>query len=187
MRQPGEGAVAGSVSMRTGRRRLIAVVAGALVLLFPGAAPAPSQAASGTQVPRFMGGEGQSATGAAVAAPAAATLPTGFSDTTVFSGLTNPTNVRFASDGRVFVAEKSGVVVVFDSLADQTPTVVADLSKQVDDYWDRGLLGLALDPNFPTNPYIYLLYTADAHRAAPPRSGTTAARHHRGRPRTAAS
>ena len=154
--------MAGSVSVRTGRRRLIAVAAGALVLLFPGAAPAPSQAASGTQVPRFMAGEGQSAPGAAVAAPAAATLPSGFTDTTVFSGLTNPTNVRFASDGRVFVAEKSGLVLVFDSLADQTPTVVADLSKQVDDYWDRGLLGLALDPNFPTNPYIYLLYTADA-------------------------
>ena len=32
----------------------------------------------------------------------------------------------------------------------------------MDDYWDRGLLGLALDPNFPATPYVYLLYTADA-------------------------
>ena len=33
---------------------------------------------------------------------------------------------------------------------------------EVDNYWDRGLLGLALDPNFPTDPYVYVLYTFDA-------------------------
>jgi glucose/arabinose dehydrogenase/PKD repeat protein len=32
----------------------------------------------------------------------------------------------------------------------------------VDDYWDRGLLGLALPPNFPTDPYVYVLYAYDA-------------------------
>ena len=48
----------------------------------------------------------------------AATLPTGFQETTVISGLTNPTVVRFSSDGRVFVAEKRGVIKVFDSLTD---------------------------------------------------------------------
>ena len=45
----------------------------------------------------------------------AATLPAGFSESVVFSGLTNPTVVRFAKDGRVFVAEKRGVIKVFDS------------------------------------------------------------------------
>ena len=38
-----------------------------------------------------------------------------------------PTAVRFAPDGRVFVAEKSGLIKVFDSLTDTTPTVFADL------------------------------------------------------------
>ena len=38
----------------------------------------------------------------------ASTLPAGFQESVVFSGLTNPTAVRFAADGRVFVAEKSG-------------------------------------------------------------------------------
>jgi hypothetical protein len=38
----------------------------------------------------------------------------------------------------------------------------ADLRTQVDDYWDRGLLGLALDPGFPSNPYVYALFTYDA-------------------------
>ena len=51
---------------------------------------------------------------------------------------------------------------MFDNLADTTPTTFADLRTQVDDYWDRGLLGLALPPNFPTNPYVYVLYTYDA-------------------------
>jgi glucose/arabinose dehydrogenase len=95
-------------------------------------------------------------------ARAAATLPPGFQETIVLSGLVNPTAVRFASDGRVFVAEKSGLIKVFDGLSDATPTVFADLRTNVHNFWDRGLLGLALDPNFPTNPYVYVLYTHDA-------------------------
>jgi glucose/arabinose dehydrogenase/PKD repeat protein len=92
----------------------------------------------------------------------AATLPPGFQETTVFSGLTNPTVVRFASDGRVFVAEKRGVIKVFDDLSDTTPTIFADLNVNVYNFWDRGLLGMALDPQFPTNPYVYVLYTWDS-------------------------
>src|SRR5262245_2902549 len=90
------------------------------------------------------------------------TLPAGFQESVAIDGLTFPTNFRFASDGRIFVAEKSGLIKVFDNLSDTTPTIFADLRSQVDDYWDRGLLGLALDPNFPTAPYVYVLYTYDA-------------------------
>ena len=71
--------------------------------------------------------------------------------------------VRFAADGRVFVAEKSGVIKVFDDLNDPTATVYADLRNKVHDIWDRGLLGLALDPQFTTGrPFVYALYTHDA-------------------------
>ena len=90
------------------------------------------------------------------------TVPDGFQESVEISGLTFPTNFRFSSDGRIFVAEKSGLIKVFDSLDDTTPTTFADLRTEVDDYWDRGLLGLALDPNFPTSPYVYVLYTYDA-------------------------
>jgi glucose/arabinose dehydrogenase len=114
-----------------------------------------------------------------LAAPAtapAATYPVGFSERTVFSGLTNPSAVRFASDGRVFVAEKSGLVKVFDSLSDSQPDVFADLRTQVHNFWDRGLLGLALDPNFPDTPYVYVLYTHDAAiGGTAPRWGTAGA------------
>ena len=74
-------------------------------------------------------------------------LPSGFEESVVFSGLTQPTAVRFASDGRIFVAEKSGIIKLFDSLTDTTPTVFADLSTNVYNFWDRGLLGFAFDPN----------------------------------------
>ncbi|MGD8375397.1 MAG: DUF2341 domain-containing protein, partial [Acidobacteriota bacterium] len=96
---------------------------------------------------------------AAVARVPAATLPEGFQEEVVFTGLTAPTNVEFAPDGRIFVAEKSGLVKVFDGLSDPAPDVLADLRVQVHDFWDRGLLGLAVDPNFPASPYVYVLYT----------------------------
>jgi glucose/arabinose dehydrogenase len=93
---------------------------------------------------------------------ARAGMASGLQETIVLSGLKKPTNVRFASDGRVFVAEKSGVIKVFRSLDDTSPVVIADLTTNVMDEWDRGLLGLALDPAFPTKPYVYVLYTYDA-------------------------
>ena len=105
----------------------------------------------------------------------AATLPAGFSESVAISGLTNPTVVRFSPDGRVFVAEKRGVVKVFDSVSDATPTVFADLNVNVYNFWDRGLLGMALDPDFPTRPYVYVLYTYDhelGSTAVAPRWGT---------------
>jgi len=93
----------------------------------------------------------------------ASALPTGFQETTVFSGLTNPSAIEFASDGRVFVAEKSGRIKVFDSLTDSSPDVFGDLSTNVHNFWDRGMLGFALDPAFTTGrPYVYVLYTYDA-------------------------
>jgi len=73
-------------------------------------------------------------------------------ESTVISGLNAPTNVEFSPDGRVFVAEKRGVIKVFPTITSTTPTVVADLRTKVHNYWDRGLLGLAVDPNFPAQP-----------------------------------
>jgi glucose/arabinose dehydrogenase len=92
----------------------------------------------------------------------ASTLPTGFRDSVVLSGLVNPTVLQFAPDGRIFVGQKNGVIKVFQSLTDTNPVTFADLSSKVDDYWDRGLLGMALPPNFPTDPHVYVLYAYDA-------------------------
>ena len=103
---------------------------------------------------------------------AASTLPTGFRDSVVLSGLSNPTVLQFAADGRIFVGQKNGVIKVFQSLTDTSPVTVADLSSRVHDFWDRGLLGMALPANFPTNPYVYVLYAYDAPiGGAPPTWG----------------
>ena len=103
---------------------------------------------------------------------AASTLPTGFRDSVVLSGLSNPTVLQFAADGRIFVGQKNGVIKVFQSLTDTNPVTVADLSSRVHDFWDRGLLGMALPANFPTNPYVYVLYAYDAPiGGAPPTWG----------------
>ena len=111
-----------------------------------------------------------------VAANAATTLPSGFQEKIVFDGLTNPTAVEFSKDGRVFVAEKSGQIKVFDDLSDTTPNTFADLRTNVHNFWDRGLLDMVLDPNFPTNPYVYVLYTYDAASGGTaPRWGTVGA------------
>jgi glucose/arabinose dehydrogenase len=98
-----------------------------------------------------------------LAAPAAAEpeLPDGFRDSTVLSELPEPTTMRFAPDGRVFVAEKAGKIVVYENIDDETPEVFADLRTEVYDAGDRGLLGLVLDPNFESNHYVYALYTYD--------------------------
>jgi glucose/arabinose dehydrogenase len=103
-------------------------------------------------------------------------LPDGFRDEVVLDGLKNPTNVQFSPDGRVFVAEKSGLIKVFDGLSDPTPTTFADLSTNVYNFWDRGLLGLALAPNFPDDPHVYVLYAYDAKiGGVAPRWGTAGA------------
>ena len=94
-------------------------------------------------------------------------LPQGFQDSLVIDGLEEPTTFRFAADGRVFVAEKAGRVLVFDDLDDEDPTLFADLRTKVYDAFDRGLLGMALDPEFPEDPYVYVLYTYDHELGAP--------------------
>ena len=92
-------------------------------------------------------------------------IPGGFSESVAFRGLTQPTAMRFAPDGRVFVAEKSGLIKVFDGLGDTTPTVFADLRTEVHNFWDRGLLGLALDPQFPAAPVrLRALHLRRGHR-----------------------
>jgi|GEM_PF-1350593 len=85
-------------------------------------------------------------------------IPDGFDVEFVTKGLTRPTAMAFAPDGRVFVAEKSGSVRIFsaDFVLDDTPFITLT---DVNDFGDRGLIGIALDPDFANNGYVYLAYT----------------------------
>jgi PKD repeat protein len=94
-----------------------------------------------------------------------AALPTGFSDQKVIGGFSEAVSADFAPDGTAFVALKTGQVKVAEyGGATGTwgvATDFADLQTQVDNYGDRGLTGIAVDPQFPTRPYVYVNYTYD--------------------------
>jgi PKD repeat protein len=152
------------------RRRHLASVCLLALLMTVLSAAAPASAA-----PRPDGrGEvlGPATRSTAPTSPAvAAAVPTGFADNLVFGGLTLPTAIAFAPGGKVFVGEKSGIVKVFDSTTDTTATQVVDLRSKVQDYWDRGLLGLAVDPGFSAGRnFIYVLYTHDFNPEGSPAS-----------------
>src|SRR5690348_4908693 len=73
----------------------------------------------------------------------ASTLPAGFFDQTILSGLNRPTAFAISSDGRIFIASKSGIIREFDLNNPSAPAVtVADLRLNVYDVGDSGLLGL---------------------------------------------
>ncbi len=93
-------------------------------------------------------------------AEAGISSPPGFVSEVVIDGLVKPTAIAFANDGRMFIAQKDGVVRVFQNGA-LLATPFIDISAEVNDYWDRGLLGFALHPNYPATPYAYLAYTYD--------------------------
>jgi glucose/arabinose dehydrogenase len=86
----------------------------------------------------------------------AATLPNGFEEQTVASGLSLPTAIAWAPDGRMFIAEKKGIVRVVNP--NGTIAQLLDITSHVYGIADRGLLGIATDSDFATNHWLYLLY-----------------------------
>ena len=91
------------------------------------------------------------------AAAQAATLPAGFTETRVATGLTNPTAMAFTPDGRLFVCLQGGQLRVIKNGA-LLPTPF--LTVTVNSSGERGLLGVAFDPQFSVNGFVYVYYTA---------------------------
>ena len=87
----------------------------------------------------------------------AANLPAGFTETQFGGNLAGlPTAMEFAPDGRLFVCLQGGQLRVIKNGAVLSPPF---LSLSVNSSGERGLIGIALDPNFTTNHYLYLYYT----------------------------
>ncbi|OGH90637.1 MAG: hypothetical protein A2479_03275 [Candidatus Magasanikbacteria bacterium RIFOXYC2_FULL_39_8] len=85
------------------------------------------------------------------------TNPSAFAIETVVSGLNVPVAGAFTPDGRLLVTEKIGTVrVIKNGVLLSTPLIVLN---DVNVYADHGLLGIAIDPDFEKNGYIYLSYT----------------------------
>ena len=87
----------------------------------------------------------------------AATLPTGFTELQIASGLSNPTAMALAPDGRIFVCEQGGQLRV---IKDGSLLAAPFVSLTVNSTGERGLLGVAFDPNFANNRFVYVYYTA---------------------------
>ncbi|MEM3006909.1 MAG: PQQ-dependent sugar dehydrogenase [Candidatus Nitrosotenuis sp.] len=79
----------------------------------------------------------------------------GFKIETVAEGLDVPWSIAFAPDGRIFVTERVGKLrVIEDGLLRDEPVTILNVG-----HVEGGLLGIALDPNFAENHYVYLYYT----------------------------
>ncbi|HKG69972.1 MAG TPA: PQQ-dependent sugar dehydrogenase [Segetibacter sp.] len=89
----------------------------------------------------------------------AQTLPDGFSQVLVANGISNPTLMSFAPDGRLFVAQQSGALrVIKNGVLLSKPFIKLTVNSS----GERGLLGIAFDPAFSSNSYIYLYYTVSS-------------------------
>jgi putative heme-binding domain-containing protein len=85
------------------------------------------------------------------------TLPAGFKAEVVATGLSGATSLEVTSDGRIFVCEQAGALrVVKDGKLLAEPFV----KLPVDSNWERGLIGVTVDPDFPKRPHVFVCYIA---------------------------
>lgn len=86
----------------------------------------------------------------------AANFPDGFANQLITDELQSPTCVVAAPDGRLFLTQQGGSVLVIEN-----GQLLSDpfLTLDVDSFGERGVSGIALDPNFEQNGYLYIYYT----------------------------
>jgi glucose/arabinose dehydrogenase len=89
-----------------------------------------------------------------------------YTSTTIVTGLNYPVAFAVAPDGRFFLTQKggnaagscaNGFIRVFSSTGTSLGTFY-DLTDSVQCDFERGLLGIELDPDFATNHYVYAYY-----------------------------
>ena len=83
-------------------------------------------------------------------------VPDGFADEVFASGFAYPIAIAFLPDGRMLCAERLGGVAVVksDGAWASTGTIANVTTDQ-----ERGLQGIAVDPQWPARPYLYAYYT----------------------------
>lgn len=88
-----------------------------------------------------------------------------YTQTTVVTGLNYPVAFDMAPDGRFFITQKGGnflptvdaQIKIYDANGNFVG-IFADLTDSVDCDFERGLLGITLDPDFTNNHYVYVYY-----------------------------
>jgi glucose/arabinose dehydrogenase/regulation of enolase protein 1 (concanavalin A-like superfamily) len=89
----------------------------------------------------------------------AANLPSGFTETEVASFAGSPTCMEFSPDGKLFIAQQNGIMPVWQNGSQLAANFFANAPLSTDTASERGLLGIAFDPNFASNRYVYVYYT----------------------------
>jgi putative heme-binding domain-containing protein len=85
------------------------------------------------------------------------TLPAGFETMIIATNLTGLTALETTRDGRIFVCEQTGALrVVKDGVLLEEPFVTLP----VEAYWERGLIGVTVHPDFPEVPEVFVCYVA---------------------------
>ncbi len=79
------------------------------------------------------------------------------------SGFTSPVDIKNCGDDRLFIVEQAGYIQIVDTNGNQYPNPFLDIDARVISGGERGLLGLAFDPDFKNNRFIYVNYTAQTH------------------------
>lgn len=94
-----------------------------------------------------------------------ATLPAGFTSESIGGTWTDAIGLTFDANGRMFVWEKAGKIWVVENGV-RLSTPLLDISDEVGNWRDHGLMSVVLHPNFLSNGYFYLLYVVDFHHVA---------------------
>lgn len=110
------------------------------------------------------------ATALLVASPLAATVPAGFSDILVAT-VGVPTALAFTPDGRLLVTTQPGTLRVYQAGTLLAAPALTFPGSQICANGERGLLGVAVDPAFAANHFIYLFYTFNKFNNPCPGSG----------------
>jgi glucose/arabinose dehydrogenase len=108
-------------------------------------------------------------------APAAVTVPAGFESRTLATGLDQPVQVAWAPGGRVLIATKPGLVYFLDPGAPGAQKLL-DISSHVNSFHDRGLEGIAVDSDYTSNHYLWLLYVYEPDPNTPNDQGPKTSR-----------
>lgn len=97
-----------------------------------------------------------------LAGPSLAQLPPNFEAAPIAASWNQPVGLTFAGDGRMLVWEKAGRVWTVENGVKASAPLL-DLSEEVGDWRDYGMLAFALDPQFLVNGYVYAAYVVDWH------------------------
>lgn len=109
-------------------------------------------------------------------------LPAQFNFVTVAQGFTQPMSFAYAPDGRIFVAERAGIVKIVHPGG--SVSTFLDMRGQINSGWGRGIVSIAVDPDYAVNSRFYMLYHEEQDAGSPDQGGAARWRLARLTPRT---